>query len=60
MSFPITINRKKELEEAIKKSLELFAVEIKFSKHFTEETLRYIVISQISKLKIYGQIRNRT
>lgn len=60
MILPITINRKKDLEEAIKKSLELFAIELKYSKHYTEETLRYIVISQISKLKLYGQIPNRT
>jgi hypothetical protein len=60
MTFPISVNRKKELEEAIKKSLELFAIEIKYSKHYTEETLRYLVITQISKLKTYGQIPNRT
>ena len=60
MVSQITLIQKKELEEVIKKSLELFAIEIKYSKHYTEETLRYLVITQISKLKIYGQIPNRT
>jgi hypothetical protein len=55
----MSIPRKKELEDAIKTSLQLFALEMHNSYHYSEETLRYLVVTQISSLKEYGTIPNR-
>lgn len=55
----MSINRKLELEGVVKKSLKLFSIEMQNSHHYTEETLRYIVMSQMSALKEYGTIPNR-
>lgn len=55
----ISIKRKKEIKTAIFRALASFSKEIKVSKHYTEETLRYIVIMELSKLKEYGSIPNK-
>ncbi len=56
----MSVKRKQELEAIVKKSLKLFSIEMQNSHHYTEETLRYIVVSQISALKEYGSIPNRS
>lgn len=56
----ITIQKKIELEIAIKEALIQFSKEMDVSYHYTEETLRYIVVTQISKLKHYGTIPNNS
>lgn len=55
----ISIKRKREIQKTIFSALALFSEEKKVSKHFTEETLRYIVIMELSKLKEYGSIPNK-
>jgi hypothetical protein len=55
----MTIIKKKEIEVAIKSALEQFALEIDVSHYYTEETLRYLVVTQLSKLKEYGTLPNR-
>jgi hypothetical protein len=55
----MSIKKKLELEGVVKKSLKLFSIEMQNSHHYTEETLRYIVMSQMSALREYGAIPNR-
>ena len=55
----VSISKKKKLESALKRSLNLALVEMKsVKKGFSEESLRYIVMSEISKKEIWGAFPN--
>lgn len=55
----ISLSKKKKLESALKRSLKLALVEMKsVNKGFSEESLRYIVMSELSKKEIWGSFPN--
>ncbi len=54
----ITVNQKKQIEEAIANALRAFEVEYKNVFHRSEESLRYLVATEISKLGVFGTLPN--
>lgn len=56
-----TVATKKKLESALKKALKQALIEMESvgSKRFSEESLRYIVMSEISKTEFWGTFPNQ-
>lgn len=56
---PDILNKKKALESAVKNALKLALIEMNVvGNRFTEESLRYIVMNEVSKKKIWGTFPN--
>ena len=56
----VPLSSKKKLESALKKALQLALIEMEsVGNCFSEEALRYIVMSEISKKKIWGTFPNK-
>jgi hypothetical protein len=56
----VTILEKKKLESALKNALQQALIEMEsVGDFFSEEALRYLVMSEISKKKIWGTFPNK-
>ncbi len=56
----VSLSSKKKLESALKKALQLALIEMEsVGDCFSEEALRYLVMSEISKKKIWGTFPNK-
>ncbi len=56
----VSINVKKKLQTALRRALKLALIEMDCVEDgFSEESLRYLVMSEISKKKIWGTFPNK-